>query len=187
MALVATPVLAQMKREGFEFLEAVREREGDKAIEFLNQPGNVFINTRDITSGETALHIVTQRRDAVWMRFLLSKGANPNVEKRDGTTPLELAAQLGFVEGIELLLERGAHVDTTNVAGETPLISAVHRRDTAMIRLLIDKGANPSRADNSGRTARDYAALLGPRSPVLDEIDRALAERDTPTQSYGPQ
>lgn len=187
LALVAIPAFGQVKRDGYEFLEAVRDREGDKAIELLNQPGNVLINTRDISNGETALHIVTQRRDAVWMRFLLSKGANPNVENREGATPLEIAAQLGFVEGIELLLDRGARVDTTNIAGETPLISAVHRRDTAMIRLLISKGANPSRADNSGRTARDYAELLGPRSPVLDEIDRALAERDAPEKSYGPQ
>ena len=185
--MVASPAFSQVKREGYEFLEAVRDRDGDKATELLNQPGNVLVNTRDITSGETALHIATQRRDAVWMRFLLSKGANPNAEKRDGTTPLELAAQLGFVEGIEVLLERGAHVDTTNGAGETPLISAVHRRDTEMIRMLIGKGADPSRADNSGRTARDYATLLGPRSPVLDEIERAMAERSAPAQNYGPQ
>lgn len=186
LALVATPAFAQRKREGFEFLEAVKEREGDKVTELLNQPGNVLINTRDLTSGETALHIVTERRDPVWMRFLLGKGANPNAETRDGTTPLEIASQLGFSEGMEILLEKGAQVDTTNGSGETPLISAVHRRDTAMVRLLISKGANPDRADNSGRTARDYATLMGARSPVLEEIVRALAERSAPAKGYGP-
>ena len=70
LALVASPAFAQGKREGYEFLEAVRDRDGDKATELLNQPGNVLVNTRDITNGETALHVVTERRDAVWMRFL---------------------------------------------------------------------------------------------------------------------
>lgn len=187
LALVASPVFAQSKREGYEFLEAVKDRDGDKALEMLNQPGNVLVNTRDITSGETALHIVTQRRDPVWLRFLLGKGANPNIESRDGTSPLEVAAQLGFTEGIEILLDKGAHVDPTNSAGETPLISAVHRRDTAMIRMLIAKGADPSRPDNSGRSASDYAKLMGNRSQVLDEIEKAVSERGAPTQTYGPK
>lgn len=186
LALVATPAHAQRKREGYEFLEAVREREGDKVTELLNQPGNVLINTRDLTTGETALHIVTQRRDPVWVRFLIGKGANPNAETRDGVTPLEIAAQLGFIEGMEILIDKGAQIDSTNGAGETPLIAAVHRRDTAMVRMLVSKGANPDRADNSGRTARDYATLMGARSTVLEEIDRALAERKAPAKGYGP-
>ncbi len=186
LAMVATPATAQRKREGYEFLEAVRKRDGEKATDMLNQPGSVLVNSRDLTSGESALHIVTQRRDPVWMRFLLDKGANPNTEMKDGVSPLELAAQLGFVDGIEILLNKGADIDPTNVAGETPLISAVHRRDTAIIRLLMEKGANPDRADNSGRSARDYATLMGARSPVLEEIERAESERAKDAPSYGP-
>ena len=47
----------------------------------------------------------------------------------------------------------------SDATGETPLISAVHRRDTAMMRVLLKGGADPDRADNSGRSARDYARL----------------------------
>ena len=43
-----------------------------------------------------------------------------------------------------------------------------------------------SRADNSGRTARDYAKLMGARSNMLDEIERAEAERGEQTEAYGP-
>ncbi|WP_234030230.1 ankyrin repeat domain-containing protein [Erythrobacter mangrovi] len=186
LALVASPADAQRKREGYEFLEAVRDRDGTKASELLDEPGSVLVNARDITSGETGLHIATQRRDPTWVRFLLQKGANPNIETRDGVSPLEIAVQLGFIEGVELLLKHGAQVDTTNIAGETPLISAVHRRDVEMIRALIAKGANPERADNSGRTARDYAELMGARSRVLDEIERAIAERGEKSKDYGP-
>ncbi|MFA6220093.1 MAG: ankyrin repeat domain-containing protein [Erythrobacter sp.] len=186
LVMVANPAAAQRKREGYEFLEAVRDRDGNKATELLDEPGSVLVNSRDITSGETALHVVAQRRDATWLRFLLQKGANPNIETRDGNSPLEITVQLGFVEGAQILLDNGAQVDTTNIAGETPLISAVHRRDAEMIRALIAKGANPERADNSGRTARDYAALMGSRSQVLEEIDRAIAERGKKAKGYGP-
>ncbi len=186
LAMVASPVEAQRKREGYEFLEAVRDRDGTKASELLDEPGSVLVNARDITSGETGLHIVTQRRDPTWLQFLLQKGANPNIETRDGVSPLEIAVQLGFVEGVQMLLDHGAQVETTNIAGETPLISAVHRRDVEMIRALIAKGANPERADNSGRSARDYAELMGARSRVLEEIERAIAERGEKSKGYGP-
>ncbi len=184
---VATPLSAQMKREGYAFLEAVKKRNGEEVNAFLDEPGSTLVNTRDITSGETALHVVTQRRDPVWMRFLLSKGANPNLEDRNGVAPLEIATRLGFVEGVEILLDRGAEADVTDAAGETPLISAVHRRDVALVRLLMSKGASPDRADNSGRTARDYAQLLGERSSMLQEIERGETDRGESTQSYGPK
>lgn len=185
-SLAAVPVQAQMQRDGYKFLEAVKKRQGDEVTQMIEEPGSILINTRDITSGETALHIVTQRRDPVWLRFLLAKGANPNLADRNGTTPLQLAAQLGFAEGVEILAERGAAVDVPNSTGETPLISAVHRRDGGLVRLLIEKGASADRADNSGRTARDYATLMGARSNMLDEIERAEAERGEKTKAYGP-
>ncbi len=185
--VATTPVAAQIKSDGFAFLEAVKKRKGDEVTAFLEQPGSTLVNTRDIASGETALHIVTQRRDPVWVRFLLSKGANPDTEDKHGVAPIEIAVQLGFIEGVEALLDRGAEVDVTDSAGETPLIAAVHRRDGPLVRLLMSKGASADRADNSGRTARDYARLMGAHSGMLQEIERAESERGETQQSYGPK
>lgn len=185
-SLVAGPLHAQMQRDGYKFLEAVKDRDGTEVTQMIEEPGSVLINTRDITSGETALHIVAQRRDAVWLRFLLAKGANPNIADKNGTTPLQLAAQLGFAEGVEILADRGAAVDVPDSTGETPLISAVHRRDSGLVKLLIEKGASADRADNSGRTARDYAVLMGARSDMLDVIERAEADRGEKAETYGP-
>ncbi|MFN2099810.1 ankyrin repeat domain-containing protein [Altererythrobacter sp. MF3-039] len=186
--IVAAPAAAQRFSEGYEFLKAVKERDGTAATEMLNEPGTTVVNARDITSGESAMHIVTARRDVLWIRFLAQRGANPNIEDKRGNTPIQIAAQLGFVEGIEELVKAGARVDVTNIAGETPLISAIHRRDSGMVRLLLEKGADPDRADNSGRSARDYAKLMSNGSQVLGEIERADAKReaDGGGESYGP-
>ncbi|NTZ41520.1 ankyrin repeat domain-containing protein [Altererythrobacter sp. SALINAS58] len=185
--LAVQPVQAQMS-EGYEFLKAVKDRDGTVVMNALAEPGNTLVNTRDIATGQGVLHIVTARRDTQWIRFLAERGANPNLADKDGITPLVIASNIGFVEGAEALLDAGARVDVTNSAGETPLIAAVHRRDMAMLRLLLDKGADPDRADNSGRTARDYARLSS-GSIALAEIEKADAERASigePVQTYGP-
>lgn len=187
-AIAATPVAAQMFSDGYEFLKSVKERDGEAVTEALNEPGTTIVNTRDITTGETALHIVTERRDALWIRFLTSRGANPNIRDKRGITPLQLAVTLGFVEGVEQLIKAGAEVEVTDSAGETPLIAAVHRRDPALVRLLLEKGADPDRADNSGRSARDYAELMTGNSSILAEFERADAAREGKgdNRNYGP-
>lgn len=189
IAAISVPVAAQMFSDGFQFLKAVKDRDGDKVTEALNEPGSTIVNSKDVTSGETALHIVTQRRDLVWINFLTQRGANPNIRDKRGVAPLQLAVQMGFAEGVEALIKANAEVDVTDLAGETPLIAAVHRRDVALVRLLLANRANPDRSDNSGRTARDYARLIGASSAVLAEFERADAERagKAPSLDYGPK
>src|SRR3546814_11382423 len=106
-----------MFSEGFEFLKAVKDRDGDAVTKALNEPGSTIVNTRDISSGETALHIVTQRRDLVWINFLTQRGANPNIRDKRGVAPLQLAVQLGFVEGVEALIKASADVEVTDKTG----------------------------------------------------------------------
>lgn len=186
-ALQIVPASAQNFSEGYQFLKAVKERDGTVATEALNEPGTTVVNARDIATGETALHIVVQRRDILWVKFLTQKGANPNIADKQGVMPLQLASSLGFIEGVEALIEAGARVDVTNIAGETPLIAAVHRRDKEMVRLLLANGANVDRADNSGRSARDYARLMGAGSTMLSEIERAESgDKDDVKATYGP-
>ncbi len=181
----AAPAVAQFS-ESYKFLEAVRKKEGEKVTEALADPAQTVINTRDVTSGETALHIVTNRRDLTWMQFLIAKGANVNARDAKGVTPLVSAVNANFVEGVELLLGKGARLDESNNAGETPIITAVHNRNVAMIRMLLKAGADPDRADNSGRSAKDYAALGG--GNLLAEIEaNARAKDASKAKSYGPK
>lgn len=184
---LSTPAAAQFYSEGFEFLKAVRDRNGTDATEMLNQPGTTVINSRDITSGETGLHIVVGRRDITWTRWLLQEGANPNIADNRGRTPLIAAAETGFLEGVEALLRRGAQVDVANATGETPLISAIHARNIELMEILLRGGADPDRTDNTGRSARDYANQRGVPARILSTIE--ASERDDTDgggRAYGP-
>lgn len=189
MLWVGVPAAAQTYSDGYKFLQAVEKKDLAESDKLLERPGSTVVNSRDLTTGRTGLHIAVERRDNVWLVYLARKGANPNISDNKGVSPLMRASQLGFFEGVQTLITIGARVDAANSAGETPLISAVHRRDTEMMRVLLKAGADPDRADNSGRSARDYAKLEGAGSVTLTEIERSAkpaSERRASDQVYGP-
>lgn len=176
--------------DSYNFLKAVKDRDGEEATKYLNKPGSVIVNTRDFSSGETALHITVARRDAMWTGFLLQKGANPNVRDKEGMTPLILATQLRFIDGVRVLLSQNANVNQTNNQGETALVRAVQLRDAELTRLLLSKGADPDIPDTlAGLSARDYATRDRRSAALLAEIEKA-DENKKPENSdrfIGPQ
>ncbi|MFN4021097.1 MAG: ankyrin repeat domain-containing protein [Erythrobacter sp.] len=189
LALVlGTPVAAQFQSEGYKFLEAVKDRNGDVVTDMLNKPGTQVVNTRDVTSGDTGLHLVVQRRDVLWIRFLLQRGADPNIRNKKGITPLQLATAMGFTDGVEALIKGGANVNVGDQTGETPLIAAVHQRNPELVRVLLAQGADPDHNDNSGRSARQYMELMNGNSlmkQVFQEADEKRAGKE-PKRQYGP-
>lgn len=187
-AVASTPALGQQFSEGYKFLQAVDDREGQEVTDALNEPGTTIVNTRDITSGETALHIVTKRRDTSWIRFLTQRGANPNIRDKEGIAPIQIAVRLSHIDGVEALLKAGANVDVSDSTGETPLIAAVHARNTKLVEILLAEGANPDQTDNSGRTARDYAELMKSNGAIMNEFRKADEARENKdnNSNYGP-
>ncbi|QMW24691.1 ankyrin repeat domain-containing protein [Sandaracinobacteroides saxicola] len=180
-ALVVTPAAAQFS-DSFNFLKAVREKDVLKAKGFLDKPGSVLVNTKDRTTGEAALHIVTRRGDVPWMAFMLQNGADPNIRDGEGNTPLLIAAQMGFTDGIRVLLLGKAGVDVANGRGETALIKAVQQRDLPTARALLEAGADPDRPDNAaGLSARDYAAQDRRNSAMAKLLADAPKKKSAPT------
>jgi uncharacterized protein len=168
---LAVPAQAQMS-DSFNFLKAVKDRDGGKAMELLNKGSPTLIDTQDFNTGERAMHLVVKGRDLNWLGFLIQKGARVDLKDNQGNTPLITAARIGFIEGAQLLLGRGAQVNSSNSLGETPLILAVQRRDVPMTRLLLTQGADPARRDTaSGMSAREYAARDGRSDAILKLMD----------------
>ena len=175
--VAAAPLSAQFQSDGYKFLQAVKESKNNEVVAALNKPGSTVVNTKDVTSGEAALHIVARRGDTVYATFLLQKGADPNIRDGRGNTPLIVAIDSGNAELVPLLLLGKASPNLATSAGVTPLIRAVQMRNADAVRSLLAVKANPDQKDYSGASARDYAERDG-RAGLIAKI---LA--DTPRQS----
>ena len=186
LALLAVPAVAQMGySSSYNFLKAVRERDGATVTAMASNPSSNAINARDPATGEGGLHMLVRGRELSFLAFLLARGARPDLQSNDGTTPLLLAAQIGWTQGAEQLLARGASVDLANSRGETALILAVQRRDLAMVRLLLSHRADPNQTDNlAGYSALDYARQDRRAAAVMRLLEQVSATR--PRAATGP-
>lgn len=75
------------------------------------------------------------KADAI-VKLLLSAGADPNVAKSNGETPLYIAARLCDSTVVELLIRRGANPNERLSSGESPLDVAKKNNCKAVIKLL---------------------------------------------------
>ena len=176
ISVAAAPAPAQQFSDGFTFLKAVKDRDGEKVQSLLAEPGTVVINAKGRGDGDAALHIIVRERDLTWLSFLMGKGAKLDIQNAEGNSPLALAAQLGWLDGAQLLLSRRASVDLANERGETPLILAVQKRDLPMVRLLLSKGADAKRTDSvAGYSALDYAKQDRRAAAILKLLEEPAA------------
>jgi len=183
LAAAAVPAAAQDFSNAYNFLKAVKDRDPTTVNRLVSTPGSTVLNTKDLTNGTGALHIVTRDRDLAWLGFLLSKGAKADLRDNEGNTPLAIAAQLGWLEGAEILVRRSP-VDAVNRRGETPLIMAVQKRDLPMVRLLLARGADPMRTDSiAGLSALDYARRDGRAAAIVKLLE---TPREKPKAMQGP-
>jgi ankyrin repeat protein len=178
---LAAPAAAQNYSEGYNFLKAVKDHDGNKVNDMLSVAGTTVVNARDAGNGDTALHIVIRNHDTTWLAFLLSKGARADIPNGAGDTPLLICAQIGWTDGAELLLSNGAGVDLGNSRGETPLILAVQHRDVPMVRLLLAHGANPNKTDHAaGYSALDYARQDSHAVPIARMLEAKAGSAPRP-------
>ena len=174
MALLGSasaPLAAQYASRGNDLINAVRNRDGLKAMQLLE--GNpVGIIDAKSSDGDTALLLAIARSDHDWTGLLLQKGADPNLPGKGGETPLIAASRVGFYEAVGWLLQEKARVDAANRMGETALIVAVQQRQLPIVRLLLQAGANPDKADSAqGYSARDYAKRDTRNREILRTIE----------------
>jgi ankyrin repeat protein len=124
-------------------------------------------------AGATPLWIAAVLADVEGMRILHAAGANPNVSSIEKTTPLMVAAGLGYgtrgptvrfggrrqnteqavLEAVTQLVVWGNDVNAVNENGQTALHAATLSGGTAIIRFLVDHGARLDQKDTIGRTA----------------------------------
>ena len=115
------------------------------------------------TAEETATTLVIMNRlnGAVKeVKLLLSNKANPDIDDRNGNSPLLIATGYAeyfpqFAEIVKLLVEKGATID--GFSKESPLIAACRYGNAELSKLFIEKGATVNYLDRDGGYALLYA------------------------------
>ncbi|ELK02373.1 Transient receptor potential cation channel subfamily A member 1 [Pteropus alecto] len=100
--------------------------------------------------GNSPLHWAAVKNQAESVKFLLSKGANPNLQNSSMMAPLHLAVQGGHNEVVKVLTEHSS--TDTNLEGEngnTALLIACFQDNSEALQML---GADINSTDSEGRS-----------------------------------
>jgi hypothetical protein len=132
--------------------------------------------------GATPLLRAAQSGDFALLELLLAHGADPSIATEDGTTPLMVAAGIGWVEGVTYewspaqtldvvrrLIALGNYVDARNLDGQTALMGAAHKGRNEVVRALVDAGADLAARDIGSRDT--IHALAGVTWQAIDYAD----------------
>ena len=92
--------------------------------------------------GNTLLHEAVDADQPDVVQLLLLHGLNPDMQTKQGLTPLHLAVSKGLVNCVRALLENGADMSIKDVFGQDAVTKAKLRttRQEELLKLLRSKG-----------------------------------------------
>ena len=158
-----------------EFLRSAAQGNGCHVKELLGRCQDP--NSVD-ASGETALWKASAAGHLDIVHIILDAGADLDISRRDGCSPLYASAWRGHLEILQCLLTSGADPDKADLVGRTPLfVAADHGRLTCVCSLLL-AAATVDKADQYGRTPLMIASERGHLAVVCSLLE-AGAEPDS--------
>lgn len=91
------------------------------------------------SDGSSILHLTSADGNVPFTKRLLLDGcAHVNSRRKDGSTPLLLAAQFGQLDVAHLLMTQGADVNLARNDGFTPVHIAASQGNVALARALLE-------------------------------------------------
>jgi ankyrin repeat protein len=158
-------------KNGFTPIQVAATRKKDfKILDLLLANDKVDINDGG-QSGYTVLHWAVATSDVTTVRFLLSKGANPNVADQNGATPLHVAAYCAGTTDVLglILINKQVDINGRDKNGQTALHFAVRGNRVDNVRYLLENGADRTIRDQNGLTPYQVAAAaVNQDSAILD-------------------
>lgn len=120
----------------------------------------IDINTRGSNS-VTPLWWAMASNNLQGVRYLLSKGADPNIPTKKVRNALHLAAMNADTQFLASALKAGGDVNSkSGWANSSLLITAITGANDESINLLIESGADLNREDDAGQTPLIVAAMV---------------------------
>lgn len=175
------------------FVEAVESR-GLEEVSNLYKPS--FQINAVAEDGKPVLGLAVDRGSLELVRFLLERGADPNItyfspedtnkeEPLDG--PVLTAVRMANRPILEALLESGADINRVYVGRSvpvSPLSLAIDQKDRNLFNLLIERGANPNLLPPIITTELISALRASNRQMALELIAKG-AKVEVVTQNEG--
>jgi len=91
----------------------------------------------------------------------LENNANINQARKDGSSPLYISCQEGYLEIVNLLFNAGAEIDQTEEAGYTPLFVACEKGHIEIVKELLRMRANFKLTNKYGETPLHFSCNKG--------------------------
>lgn len=120
--------------------------------------GDYGLDTLD-SKGLAPLHYATHAANPDVLRYLISKGANPNVVDQNGETPLHHAVKFGRDEIFDILIALPVNLNAADQQGLTPLHYTLKWSQPDMLQKLVSAKVDFSAVDQNGRNALHFAAM----------------------------
>ncbi len=124
--------------------------------------------------------------NAAAIRWLISKGLDPDLTMSNGWTVLHNAARAGHVEAVKALLDGGANFDRADNNGTTPLGSALFEGRVDIARMLIDAGASIHHRGEQGETILHQAVFGGNAEVITLILNHGVDINSATTRGYTP-
>ena len=158
----------ELPRDGTSLHLASRLGYVDICKEILKR--GVDINQRqvegDVVSGKAAIHEAVKGGHFGAVEYLLSRGANVNIQESDGLTALHIACQFDNTDIVKCLIRNGADVNLLDNKKQSALQVSILRGPDETTRYLLENGADVHITDKDGESPLHYASEWGNKDIV---------------------
>lgn len=139
---------------------------------------NRGVNVNEVYGNEryTPLILACTNRHFDMCRLLIARGADVNIQCRDGTSTLHIASSTQNIHIVELLLNNRADVNMKRVDGISALHIVSNANNVDIVELLLNNGADINIISNSGKTPLYFAS----RQSAFDVVRLLIARGANP-------
>ncbi|XP_066553859.1 ankyrin repeat and EF-hand domain-containing protein 1 isoform X2 [Amia ocellicauda] len=137
----------------YKLLYCVCEKDKEQIEKLVKMGVPNLINLSEPQSGNSVLHLAAVANDTEMCSFLLSLGAQSNVQDRLGRTPLMRAVQLGHDSVVAVLAEAGADMKIVDVEGKGVLFYCISptKRHLRCLQMALKHDADVNNCSLKGK------------------------------------
>jgi ankyrin repeat protein len=162
-------------KSGFseELLHIACQKGSVECAKLLIDSGALVNSRCEEFGGQTPLMTAASRGYQKFIRFLLLKGAIPNISSPGGTA-LHFAARYDQNSCINILVDGGADVNAVDSEGNTPLMIAAQTGKLAVVKLLLERNADTAYTNAAGETAADLSSTIELRLLIKNNEENSI-------------